>query len=217
MTDPALTSYLASFLTERRLQLFDAVLKQRTNHFRVATQDVFQLHNTSAVIRSCEVFGIQNVHVIEEHLPKRIDREIAMGAQKWITVNRHNSAENCITNLRKMGYQIVATSPHSDSQPLDDFDVSTPSVFFFGTEKQGLSDEILKQADCHINIPMYGFTESLNISVAAAIVLQHVTRQMRIENINWQLSPEEISILRVEWIKKSIKNVDDIISRFLNQ
>ncbi|WP_417886890.1 TrmH family RNA methyltransferase [Zunongwangia sp.] len=218
MTDHSLIEYLRTFLTDSRKQLFDHVLKERTNHFTVATQDVFQLHNTSAVIRSCDVFGIQNVHIIEERLTKQIEREIAMGAQKWVTINRYQSTKSCISNLREKGYQIVATSPHTNSVTLEDFNVSKPSVFFFGTEKEGLSEEILKEADCSLKIPMYGFTESLNISVSAAIVLQHVTQKMRTTpNVHWELSPEELDDLQLEWLRKSIKNIDQIILRFANK
>ncbi len=91
MTDQQILDYLQEYLTPRRRGLFEKVLNERTNYITVATQDVYQLHNTSAVLRSCEVFGIQNLHVIEEKLPKRIDREIAMGAQKWVDVSRHKS------------------------------------------------------------------------------------------------------------------------------
>lgn len=135
------------------------------------------MHNTSAVIRSCDVFGIQNIHVIEERMPKRIDKEIAMGAQKWVDVQRYSATKDCLHTLRKKGYRIVATSPHEDAVMLDDFDISTPAAFFFGTEREGLSQEILEEADSTLKIPMVGFTESLNISVSAAIILQSVTEK----------------------------------------
>lgn len=209
-----LLDYLESFLTPRRRELFSRVLDQRTNHFTVATEDVYQLHNTSAVIRSCDVFGIQNIHVIEEVNQKRIDREIAMGAQKWVDVNRYNSSRECIDVLRGKGYRIVATSPHQ-SRPLHDFDINRPAAFFFGTEKDGLSDEVLREADDFVQIPMVGFTESLNISVSAAIILQEVTSRMRQHpTLDWHLSKEEKCIKRLEWAKKTIKSSEELIERF---
>lgn len=210
-----LLSHLETFLTPRRIALFDKVIQERTNHFTVATQDVYQLHNTSAVIRSCEVFGIQNIHVIEERKPKRIDREIAMGAQKWVDVNRYSTSKECIQELRNRGYQIVATTPHGESTALHDFNIDKPSAIFFGTEKDGLSEEILREADCSIRIPMVGFTESLNISVSAAIILQHITSVLKDSTINWELSIEEKENLKYEWLKKCIKNSDTIISRYI--
>lgn len=177
MTEEEILQHLQELLTPRRRQLFEQVLTNRTNFFTVATQDVYQLHNTSAVIRSCDVFGIQNIHVIEERMPKRIDKEIAMGAQKWVDVQRYSATKDCLHTLRKKGYRIVATSPHEDAVMLDDFDISTPAAFFFGTEREGLSQEILEEADSTLKIPMVGFTESLNISVSAAIILQSVTEK----------------------------------------
>ena len=214
MQKTSLIEHLETFLTPGRIALFDKVIAERTNHFTVATQDVYQLHNTSAVIRSCEVFGIQNIHVIEERKPKRIDREIAMGAQKWVDVNRYSTSKECIKQLREKGYQIVATTPYGESTALKDFNIEKPSAIFFGTEKEGLSDEILSEADCRLNIPMFGFTESLNISVSAAIILQSITSRLKSSEINWQLSEEDKINLKYEWLKKCIKNSDSIIAQF---
>ncbi|MFH4967390.1 RNA methyltransferase [Gaetbulibacter sp. M240] len=214
MTDQDLLRYLESFLTTRRKDRFDKVLVERTKHFTVATEDVYQLHNTSAVIRSCDVFGIQEVHIVEEINSKRIDREIAMGAQKWVDIKRYHSVKDCISQLKTEGYQIIATTPHTNDTVLQDFDVSKKSCFFFGRETEGLSQEVLDQADTFLKIPMAGFTESLNISVSAAIILQHVTSKLKQSNISWQLSPEEQDALRFTWIKKTIKKFDTIVENY---
>ncbi|TCK68957.1 tRNA (guanosine-2'-O-)-methyltransferase [Winogradskyella wandonensis] len=214
MTDLKLLTYLESYLTENRRQRFSEVLAQRTKHFTVATEDVYQLHNTSAVIRSCDVFGIQEVNVVEEVNSKRIDREIAMGAQKWVDLNRYNSVKSCIDDLKANGYQIVATTPHTNDCELMDFNVTKKSCFFFGRETEGLSDYVLQHADSFLKIPMVGFTESLNISVSAAIILQHVTSKLRKSDINWRLSEDEIIAKRFDWIKKTIKDYDAIVERF---
>ncbi|PTX43282.1 tRNA (guanosine-2'-O-)-methyltransferase [Christiangramia gaetbulicola] len=217
MNDKEILDHLQEFLTPRRKSLFEKVLAERTDHLTVVAQDVYQLHNTSAVVRSCDVFGVQNIHVIEEKIPRRIDKEIAMGAQKWVDINRYNSAKDCVKRLRAEGYQIVATSPHDDSQLLEDFDISTPAALFFGTEKDGLSDEIMQEADTTIKIPMVGFTESLNISVSAAIILQSLTSKLKKSDVNWQFTEEEKDRIRMNWTKKTIKNSEQIIERFLNQ
>ncbi|MCJ7757199.1 MAG: RNA methyltransferase [Gillisia sp.] len=214
MTDPELIAFLEDLLTPARKALFDKVVRQRTNHFTVVTEDVYQLHNTSAVMRSCDVFGIQNIHVIEERNLKKIEREIAMGAQKWVTLNRYESSEECIQNLREKGYQIVASSPHYDARMLADFDISKPSAIFFGTEKNGLSEEIIDQADEFIKIPMAGFTESLNISVSAAIILQDITQKLRSSNLNWELTENEKNAIKFEWLSKSFKNFDQLVKKF---
>ncbi len=209
-----LLNYLESFLTERRRELFKEVLSNRTRYFTVVTEDVYQLHNTSAVMRTCDIFGIQDLHVVEELQGKRIDKEIAMGAQKWVDLHRHDHIDTCISELKQKGYRIIATTPHKDSQFLDDFDVTQKAAFFFGKESTGLSDKVFKQADGFLKIPMYGFTESLNISVSAAIILQDVVAKLRKSDINWQLSEEQQLEKRLDWAMKTIKSIDVILKRY---
>ncbi|MBE99267.1 RNA methyltransferase [Flavobacterium coralii] len=208
-------AYLETFITENRRDKFIEILQSRTRHFTIAIEDVFQLHNTSAVMRTCEVFGIQQMHVIEEKYGKKIDKEIALGAQKWVDVNRHASAQTCIDSLKQQGYKIIATSPHNDSCLMDDFDISQRSAIFFGTEKMGLSDTVMQQADGFLKIPMVGFTESINISSSAAIVIQNLTSRLRKSGIDWKLTEEEILEKRIDWTCKSIKDIDFITRKYL--
>jgi len=210
-----LLNYLEEFLTENRKEGFLRVLKNRTKHFTIAMEDVYQLHNTSAVMRSCEVFGIQELNVIEQKFGKRIDSEIAMGAQKWVDVFRYNSVQSCIDEMRAKGYQIIATTPHDDSCLLHEFDISKPSALFFGTERDGLSQEVLDQADGFLKIPMVGYTESLNISVSAAIIIQDINNRLRQSAINWHLTEEEIWEKRLDWTRKSIKDIEFIERKYL--
>ena len=209
-----LLDYLQNFITEERKQRFLEIISQRTNHFTVAMEDVFQMHNTSAVVRTCEVFGVQQAHSIEGRYGKRLDEKIAMGAQKWVDVFRYDDTQKCIDTLREKGYQIVATTPHKDAYLLNDFDISKKRAFFFGTEKEGLSEKVLAQADTYLKIPMVGFTESLNISVAVAIVLQQLTDKLRRSNIKWQLTDEERYSVLEQWTKISVRNVNDVIKRY---
>ena len=209
-----LLTYLEHFITEERKERFLQVISARTNHFTVAMEDVFQMHNTSAVVRTCEVFGVQQAHSIEGRFGKRLDAKIVMGAQKWVDVFRYNDTQSCIDALRAQGYQIVATTPHEDAYFLNDFDISKKSAFFFGTEKEGLSEQVLSQADTYLKIPMVGFTESLNISVAVAIVLQQLTDKLRRSQVAWQLTDEERLSTLINWTKKSIRNVKDVLKRY---
>lgn len=209
-----LLEYLEGFITENRKNGFLKVLKNRTKHLTIAMEDVYQLHNTSAVMRSCEVFGVQELHVIEQRFGKRIDKEIALGAEKWVDINRFSTIQNCIDDLKNKGYQIIATTPHNDSCLLDAFDITKKSAIFFGTEKLGLSEEVMQQADGFLKIPMVGFTESLNISVSAAIVIQDLTNRIRKSSIEWQLTEEELLDKRLDWTRKSIKDIAYIESRY---
>ncbi len=212
--DLKLLAYLQTFLTERRRNLFDKVLSERTRHITVVVEDVYQLHNTSAVIRSCESFGIQELNVIEEVNVKRIDREIAMGAQKWVDVQRHTNTKECIHSLKTKGYRIIATTPHQKAYPLDNFDITDKAAIFFGRETEGLSQEVIDMADDFIYIPMVGFTESLNISVSAAITLQHIMAKLKTSEVQWRLSSIEVLEKKMEWTKKMIKDVDRIEARW---
>ncbi|MDD3004639.1 RNA methyltransferase [Flavobacterium sp.] len=217
MIDLKYLEFLENILTDHRKERFAKVLAHRTNHFTVAMEDVFQLHNTSAVMRSCEVFGVQELNVVEEKFGKSIDKEIAMGAQKWVDVNRFENILSCIDSLKSKGYQIIATTPHENDCMLDDFDISKKSAFFFGTERDGLSEDVLKNADGFLKIPMVGFTESLNISVSAAITLQNLTSRLRKSNVNWQLSEQEILEKRLQWAKNSIKDIKRIEARYYEE
>ena len=217
MTDLDYLEYLEGFLTDNRKERFANVLANRTNHFTIVVEDVFQMHNTSAVMRSCEVFGIQQLNIIEQRFGNSIDKEIAMGAQKWVDINTFESVNSSIETLRAKGYQIIATTPHNDSCMLSDFDISKPSAIYFGTEKEGLSEEVIAQADGYIKIPMVGFTESLNISVSAAIIIQDITTRLRQSDVEWQLSEEEILEKRLHWAKNTIKDIKRIEKRYFEE
>jgi len=214
MVDLQLLKYLESYLTINRKERFYEVLSQRTKHFTVATEDVYLLHNTSAVMRSCDVFGIQELNIVEEVNSKTIDSEIAMGAQKWVDLNRFHSAKDCFDSLKQKGYQIVATTPHTNDNLLHEFDITKKSCFFFGRETEGLSQDVLNNADCFLKIPMVGFTESLNISVSAAIILQYVTTKLKQSNIDWQLTETEQNEKLLDWIKKTIRSYDEIVAHY---
>ena len=214
MTDLKLLHYLEEFVSEKRKQRFQDVLSQRTNFITVAVEDVYQMHNTSAVIRSCESFGIQQAHLIEGRYGKRLDKEIAMGAQKWVDIHRYTHSIEAIEALKNKGYRIVATSPHATSSSLQDFKPQNRIALFFGTETKGLSDMVLDSADLLLRIPTVGFTESLNISVSAAIILQHLTTNLRASTFDWRLTEEEMLEKRLDWAKKSIKSIDDIMVRY---
>jgi tRNA (guanosine-2'-O-)-methyltransferase len=214
-----LLTYLEGFVTEKRKNLFRQILKNRTRHFTVVLEDIYQQHNSSAVIRSCEIFGIQDVHVIENKYTSNVSKNIAKGSQKWLSFHNYKKETNntiaCLNSLKGKGYQLIATSPHHNSCLLHDFDITKKSAFIFGVEKTGVSKEVIKNADGILKIPMVGFTESLNISVAAAIILENLTYKLRTSSINWNLTHKEEEELYIQWIEKTIKNVGKIKEHFL--
>lgn len=214
MIDKGLLNYLESYLTEKRKDTFKKVLEQRTKHFTVVLEDIYQPHNASAVVRTCDIFGIQDLHVIENKYVNSVSKHVAKGSQKWITITRYNqereNTKNCLQTLKAAGFQIIATTPHNNSCLLEDFDINKKTAFILGAEAEGISETVKENADGFLKIPMVGFTESLNISVAAAIILQEVSTKLRNSAIDWQLSSEEKKVLYFNWIKKTIKNIDKI-------
>lgn len=219
MVDHKFIEYLEQFVTDRRKDLFRNVLEERTRHFTVAIEDIFQPHNSSAIVRSCDIFGIQDLHVIESKYEFYASNQVAKGAQKWIDFSLYNKRDrnntlDCIDALKKDGYKIIATTPHNESCYLQDFDITQKSAFFFGVEKEGLSKHVMDNADGFLKIPMVGFTESLNISVAVAIILQHLNDKLKNSNINWQLSEIEKQTIYLNWLKKTIKSIAKIEEKY---
>ncbi len=214
-----LLKYLSPYITPERLNLFNRVVEYRTNYITVVLEDIFQSQNASAVLRSCDCFGIQNVHIIENRNKFQLDTEVSLGSSKWLTLNKYNRDANnsleAIKALKKQGYKIVATTPHINDQKLPDFDIASgKAALVFGSELPGVSDIIKNEADEFLKIPMFGFTESFNISVSAAIVLHHLTDKMRNSNVNWQLSESEKTDIKIQWIRTTIKKSELIEKRF---
>ena len=208
--DPDYTRYLEKFVTGRRQRIFREVLDRRTRHLTVVLEDLYQMHNISAVMRSADIFGIQDVHIIRKHYDTKPSHGIAKGAEKWLTIREYQGTEAAIRNLKAQGYRIVATTPHTDATLLPGFDVTDKAAFFFGVEKDGLSEQVMRQADVFLKIPMYGFTESFNISVAAALVMYETVNRLHRSNVDWGLSEAEKNVLYQLWLEKTIRSIQSI-------
>lgn len=216
----ALKEYLTQFVSEERNALFHRILEHRTRHITVVLENIYQPHNASAVLRSCDCFGVQDIHAIENDNHLDVSKGVTIGVDKWLTVEKYRSEQEntipCLTKLKKQGYQLVATSPHADGYELSELPVDKPIAVMLGQEKPGLTDEALDMADMHLRIPMYGFSESYNISVSAALCLYDLTERMRAANgLNWQLLEEEKEVLELNWIRKSVQRVSVIEREFL--
>ena len=217
-----LIHFLKQFVTDNRLELFDKVLENRTRYITVAVENVYQSQNASAVLRTSDCFGLQDIHIIENKNKYDVNPDVALGSSKWLNLIKYNKTENntleAIKKLRESGYRIVATSPHKKDVDLENFDLKKGKVaLFFGNEVMGLSDLMIENADEYLKIPMYGFTESFNISVSAAIILHNLTSKLRNSNINWQLTDPEREELKLIWLKKTIKSSSMLINDFLSK
>ncbi len=218
--EPDLIQYLSGFLTNERLSLFQRILSLRTNYLTVVLEDLYQTQNTSAVLRTADCFGVQNVHVIENKNVFQLNPDVVRGASNWVTVTRHNgktmNTPEALQQLRKDGYRIVVATPHDHDVDLEKFDLKKgKAALVFGCERPGLSEWAMKEADEYMKIPMAGFTESLNVSVAVAITLHHLTHQLRNQStINWQLTEAEKQTILLDWLRASIKRVDLLEEKF---
>jgi tRNA (guanosine-2'-O-)-methyltransferase len=193
-------------ITPNKVEMFDRIASLRTKYLTIALENIYQEHNASAVLRSCDCFGLQEMHVIEKGFQYSVQRDIALGAGRWVDLFNYNLGENptddCILNLQNRGYKIVATTPHTDAHTILDLPIDQPLAFFFGTERRGLSQEVIERSDYQVKIPMYGFTESFNISVSVAILLQTIRQRLEKSNLDWRLTSEEQISLKIKWCRK---------------
>ncbi|MDR3188226.1 MAG: RNA methyltransferase, partial [Prevotellaceae bacterium] len=201
---------LSACATEARVEQLQRALAERTRYITICLEDIFQPQNASAVLRSCDAFGVQDVHVVEQRNRFVPLRDVAMGSDKWLTLHKYGRQHGqplaaALARLRQGGYRLVATTPRKGATLLDDLDLRKGKVaLMFGAEYTGLSDAALSAADELITVPMYGFVESLNLSVCAAIVLRQLAQKLRQQDLTWQLSDEEKEELLLTWLKKSV-------------
>ncbi len=218
----ALIEYLFEFITESRKNRMLEVLNNRTRYISILLEDIYQPHNASAVLRSCDCFGIQDVLVVERINKFSPDHGVSLAADKWLSVNTWNGDQvpiaEIIRQMKQSGYRIVATTPHTNDVQLHEFDIGKgPVLLMFGSELKGLSQQALDNADEYLKIPIWGFSESLNISVSAAVILHHLTLKMRQSNISWGLSDSEKLEILQQWLIRDINNAGKIIERWREQ
>jgi len=210
--------YLRNFSSEERYKRIGEIAFQRTRHFCIVIENLYQSHNISAILRTAECLGVQNVHIIENSFQYEISPQVSLGAHKWLSVHQYNEQENntiqCLEAVKKQGYKIVATLPHANDCLLDEISIDEKAAFVFGTELDGLTSDAIAMADGFVKIPMYGFTESYNVYTSFPLTILNASERLRKSEINWRLSEEELIDLKLEWLKKSIKEADKIIERY---
>ncbi len=218
----ALRDHLATFATDHRNALIERFGRERTRYVTVVLEDIFQPHNASAAIRSCECFGVQDIHIIENRFAYRINPDVIMGAGKWVNLIRYkdpdsNNTTRCLETLKSKGYRLAATVPDKDALPLAQTPLDQKIALMFGTEEEGLSHEALDWADLRITIPMSGFTQSFNLSVSVSLCLYDVCARLRAGNEDWRLSSQQRLDVELDWLLGSVKNADLICRRFLKR
>lgn len=200
-------------ITPNKQEMFDRIAAQRTKHITIVLENVYQEHNASAVLRSCDCFGIQELYIIEKNNQYKVQRDIALGAGRWVDMYNYDKGDNvtkeCLTDLKSKGYKIVATSPHTE-KTINEIDLSQPMAFVFGTERNGISEEVIDYADELVKIPMYGFTESFNISVSVALVLNTIRTRLEASDLHWKLTKQELIDLKIKWCKSILNGGPEI-------
>ncbi|RAV97819.1 TrmH family RNA methyltransferase [Pseudochryseolinea flava] len=213
-------NHLAQFVSEHKKQFIDKVLGERTRHLTIVLENIYQSQNASAVVRTCECMGIQDVHIIENTAKYLLNVRVLKGAYKWMNMERYNergvnNTETCYKKLRDNGYKILVADPDPDGVSIHEVDVDQKLAVVFGNELRGVSSYALAHADQKVRIPMYGFTESLNISVSAAICVNSVINRFRSSGVSFGLSEAEKESLKLEWYRKVVKRSDLIEREFL--
>lgn len=204
-----LTDFLGQYLTDNRKVTIEKVLEQRTRYVTLVLEDIFQSQNASAAVRTCECMGLQDLHIIEMRSKYHVNKKVLMGSNKWMDLIRYkekdtNNTAECYKRLKSDGYRIVATHPAAGIS-IDELPIDSKVAVVMGNELNGISKFALDNADEVVRIPMYGFTESMNISVSAALCIRSLVTRLRNSEHQWQLSEPEKMNLRLDWYRKSLK------------
>jgi tRNA (guanosine-2'-O-)-methyltransferase len=212
--DQGLLDYLASFITENKKAVIEKALEERTRFYTVVLEDIFKPHNASAVLRTCDCFGIQDVHVVEKVNQYKVNPYVTRGASQWIDLHKYYTPEgsavlDCFTKLKDQGFKIYGTSPMPGSMTIHELDPTNKTALVFGNEHEGISQEVKDNVDGLVHIPMMGFTESFNISVSASIFLYDLRKRAKEAGVpDFFLSEAEKQELRMRWYKDVVRRSD---------
>lgn len=220
-TEQLVLEHLGQFVSSHKKQGVEKVLELRTIQITVILEDIFQSQNASAAIRTCECMGLHHVHIVENISKYSINPRVLKGANKWMNIYQYtskteNNTLSCFKKLWSDGYKILVTDPSDDGMSIHDIDVTQGKfALLFGNELRGASREALTHCDQKIKIPMYGFTESLNISVSVAMCLGALVTKMRLHGVNTSLDHSEKDKIRLNWYRKIVRKSELIEREFL--
>ena len=214
-TNQEIYDYLQQFLTDERLSKIEHFSKESSDFVLPVMEDVYQFRNAAAIVRSVEACGFHHVVALEEENVFNPNLKVTKGAETWVQVEKMPNNLDSLKKIKSRGYRILAVSPEKNATMLPDYEVKEPIALVFGTELEGVSDEILDFADETLAIPMFGFTKSFNVSVAAAICMYELKQKLMKSGIEYQLSDQKLLELKIRWAKNSIKSSEQILERFL--
>lgn len=215
MKDQQIFEYLQQFLTDERLQKINHFAPESSDFVLPVIEDVYQFRNAAAIVRSVEACGFHKIVAMESQHKFNPNLRVTKGAETWVEVERLQQSLDSIEMIKNRGYKIVAVSPENNATLLPDFQITEPVALVFGTEAEGVTDEILDFADETLAIPMYGFTRSFNVSVAAAICAYELKQKLMRSNLDYKLSEEKLWKMKVRWAVNSIKSGEQILAKYL--
>jgi tRNA (guanosine-2'-O-)-methyltransferase len=213
--------HLSQFVSGHKKSFIEKVLDQRTRYVTVVLENIYQSQNASAAIRTCECMGLQDIHIVEDTARYQLNIRVLKGSYKWMNLQRYrdrqaNNTGACFSHLRSQGYRILVADPAEDGVSIDDLDVAEGKIaLVFGNELHGASGYSLEHGDANVRIPMFGFTESLNVSVSVAICLKTIMAKLRESDTNFHLSEDEKAFLRLSWYRKIVRRSDIVERQFL--
>jgi tRNA (guanosine-2'-O-)-methyltransferase len=216
-----LLQHLAQYVSDHKKEFIQKVVSQRTRHITVVLENIHQSQNASAVVRTCECMGLQDIHIIENTSTYQTNTRVLKGSNKWMDLIRYrsknvNNTEACFQHLRKQGYTVYAADPSEEGISIHDIDITQGKVaIMFGNELHGVSKDAVALCDRKVRIPMYGFTESLNISVSVAICLSTLISKIHSDSWTYGLSADEQEAITLQWYRKVVRKSDLVEREFL--
>ncbi len=192
-------------LRPERWAKMERALNHRLGAVRVVIENLHHPHNLSAVMRTCEGLGVQHLHVVDTRENTVPSRRITLGAHKWLAIHRHDRFEECGRDLKTRGFRLYAAMLDPGAVALEEIPVDAPVALLFGNERDGVSPEARAWCDGAYTIPMYGFVQSFNVSVAVAVSLYSVTQRVRQRPDGGLLTAEERREVLGQWLPKSLR------------
>lgn len=216
MNDLAQTfEYLKQFLTEERLAKIDHFSQESSDFVLPVMDDVYQFRNAAAIIRSVEACAFHKVIAMEEENVFNPNLTVTKGAETWVEVEKMPKNLDSLKNIKERGYKILAVSLEKNAVMLPDYQVTEPIALVFGTELEGVSKEVIDFADETLAIPMYGFTKSYNVSVAAGICMYELKQKLLRSDIDYKLSEEKLLKMKIRWAVNSMRSGQQIFEKYL--
>jgi len=211
---------LTNVINDDRISLLKEVLDQRTRYLTVVLDDIYYPQNASAILRTSECLGIQDLYAIEDKNKLKVNSDVVKGASKWINLRRYNEQDGrneCIEGLKQQDYKIVAMTISEDCIPLEQLPIDKKLALCFGCEETGLHKDIENKADYKVQIPITGFTQSYNVSVSAGISLYYLINRIKESRHNWQLNQEEKEKLLIDWLSKSTPTGNSLLEKYMEE